>query len=58
MEQGSSLKGNARMRIAIPMNGNCFITGPWISSSGAIPGTSVTSAMHENSVTIGLAKSF
>jgi long-chain fatty acid transport protein len=34
------------------------ITGPWISGQGAIPGTSVTSAMHENSLTIGLAKSF
>jgi long-chain fatty acid transport protein len=34
------------------------ITGPWISGQGAIPGTSVTSAMHENSLTIGLGKSF
>ena len=34
------------------------ITGPWISGQGAIPGTSVTSKMSENSVTIGLGKSF
>jgi Long-chain fatty acid transport protein len=34
------------------------ITGPWISGQGAIPGTSVTSAMHENSLTIGVGKSF
>ncbi len=34
------------------------ITGPWISAQGAIPGTSVTSSMSENSVTIGFAKSF
>jgi long-chain fatty acid transport protein len=34
------------------------ITGPWISGQGAIPGTSVTSKMSENSLTIGLAKSF
>ena len=34
------------------------ITGPWIGSSGPIPGTSVTSSMSENSVTIGLGKSF
>ena len=34
------------------------ITGPWISGQGAIPGTSVTSAMHENSLTLGVAKSF
>jgi long-chain fatty acid transport protein len=34
------------------------ITGPWISAQGAIPGTSVTSKMSENSVTIGFAKSF
>ncbi|MDE3187237.1 MAG: outer membrane protein transport protein [Acidobacteriota bacterium] len=34
------------------------ITGPWISGQGPIPGTSVTSKMSENSVTIGLAKSF
>ena len=32
------------------------ITGPWISGQGAIPGTSVTSKMSENSVTIGLGK--
>ena len=34
------------------------ITGPWISGQGPIPGTSVTSKMSENSVTIGLGKSF
>ncbi len=34
------------------------ITGPWISGQGPIPGTSVTSKMSENSLTIGLAKSF
>ncbi len=34
------------------------ITGPWISGQGAIPGTSVTSKMSENSLTIGLARSF
>lgn len=34
------------------------ITGPWISGQGPIPGTSVTSAMHENSITVGMAKSF
>jgi long-chain fatty acid transport protein len=34
------------------------ITGPWISGQGAIPGTSVTSKMRENSLTIGFAKSF
>jgi len=34
------------------------ITGPWISGMGAMPGTSVTSAMHENSLTIGFSKSF
>ncbi len=34
------------------------ITGPWISGQGAIPGTSVTSKMSENSLTIGFAKSF
>jgi len=34
------------------------ITGPWISGQGAIPGTSVTSSMSENSVTVGLGKSF
>ncbi len=34
------------------------ITGPWISSMGPIPGTSVTSKMSENSLTIGLSKSF
>lgn len=34
------------------------ISGPWISQMGAIPGTSVTSRMSENSVTIGVGKSF
>ncbi|HWA95773.1 MAG TPA: hypothetical protein VG844_14320 [Terracidiphilus sp.] len=34
------------------------ITGPWISGQGAIPGTSVTSKMSENSVTIGFGKNF
>jgi long-chain fatty acid transport protein len=34
------------------------ITGPWIAAQGAIPGTSVTSSMSENSVTIGFGKSF
>jgi long-chain fatty acid transport protein len=34
------------------------ITGPWISGQGAIPGTSVTSSMSENSLTVGFAKSF
>jgi len=34
------------------------ITGPWISGMGAMPGTSATSAMHENSLTIGFSKSF
>ena len=33
-------------------------TGPWISGQGPIPGTSVTSKMSENSVTIGFGKSF
>ncbi len=34
------------------------ITGPWISGQGPIPGTSVTSSMSENSITIGFGKSF
>ncbi len=34
------------------------ITGPWISGQGNIPGTSVTSKMSENSISIGLARSF
>ena len=34
------------------------ITGPWISRQGPIPGTSVTSKMSENSLTVGFAKSF
>jgi long-chain fatty acid transport protein len=33
-------------------------TGPWYSPQGAVPGTSVTSRMSENSLTVGLAKSF
>ncbi len=33
-------------------------TGPWVSAQGPIPGTSVTNKMSENSVTIGMAKSF
>lgn len=34
------------------------ISGPWISGQGPIPGTSVTSKMSENSVTIGFGKNF
>lgn len=34
------------------------ISGPWISPMGTIPGTSVTSKMSENSVTIGFARNF
>lgn len=34
------------------------IKGPWISSQGAMPGTSVTSSMAEDSLTIGVGKSF
>lgn len=34
------------------------ITGPWISGQGAIPGTSVTSSMSENSVTFGFSRGF
>ena len=34
------------------------ITGPWISPMGAMPGTSVTSRMSENSVTFGFGKTF
>lgn len=34
------------------------LTGPWLSPQGAIPGTSVTSRMSENSLTVGLARSF
>jgi long-chain fatty acid transport protein len=34
------------------------ITGNWISGQGPIPGTSVTSKMSENSVTVGVGKSF
>jgi hypothetical protein len=34
------------------------ITGPWISGQGPISGTSVISKTSENSLTIGLGKSF
>ncbi len=34
------------------------ISGPWISPQGAVPGTSVTSSMSENSLTIGFGKTF
>ncbi len=34
------------------------ITGPWYSGQGPIPGTSVTSKMSENSVTIGFSRNF
>lgn len=34
------------------------ITGPWYSAQGAVPGTSVTSKMSENSLTVGLSRSF
>lgn len=34
------------------------LTGPWVSPRGAMPGTSVTSKMSENSVTFGFGKSF
>ena len=34
------------------------ISGPWVSPMGAMPGTSVTSSMSENSITFGFAKSF
>ena len=34
------------------------LTGPWISAQGPIPGTSVTSKMSENSITLGMARSF
>jgi long-chain fatty acid transport protein len=48
----------------VDMTATCYhafqnsITGPWISGQGPIPGTSVTSKMSENSVTIGFGKSF
>jgi hypothetical protein len=32
------------------------ISGPWISPMGPMPGTSVTSRMSENSVTLGFGK--
>ncbi len=35
-----------------------FITGSWYSAQGAVPGTSVNNRMPENSLTVGLAKSF
>lgn len=34
------------------------ISGPWISPTGPMPGTTVTSKMSENSVTFGFGKSF
>lgn len=34
------------------------LTGPWLSPQGQIPGTSVTSRLSENSVTIGLSMHF
>jgi long-chain fatty acid transport protein len=34
------------------------LTGPWLSPIGAIPGTSVTSRMSENSLTVGVARNF
>ena len=34
------------------------ISGPWISAMGAMPGTSMTSKMSENSVTFGFGKTF
>ena len=34
------------------------LSGPWVSQQGAIPGTSLTSRMSENSVSVGVAKSF
>jgi long-chain fatty acid transport protein len=34
------------------------ISGPWVSPMGAIPGTSVTSRMSENSITFGFGKTF
>lgn len=34
------------------------ISGSWYSGQGPVPGTSVTSRMSENSLTLGLAKTF
>lgn len=34
------------------------LTGPWLSPQGAVPGTSVSSRMSENSLTIGFSRSF
>ena len=34
------------------------LTGPWLSPMGAVPGTSVTSRMSENSLTVGVSRSF
>ena len=34
------------------------ITGSWISPMGSVPGTSVTSRMSENSITVGFGRSF
>jgi long-chain fatty acid transport protein len=59
------ISGGIQQRVhKVDMTITCYhafqnsITGPWISAQGAIPGTSVTSKMSENSVTIGFAKSF
>jgi hypothetical protein len=35
-----------------------LLTGPWLSPAGADPGTSVTSRMSEDSLTVGLARNF
>ncbi|HVJ08466.1 MAG TPA: hypothetical protein VM554_08780 [Acidisarcina sp.] len=34
------------------------LTGQWLSVRGPVPGTSVTNRMSENSITVGLARSF
>lgn len=34
------------------------LSGPWVSQQGPIPGTSVMSRMSENSVSLGVARSF
>lgn len=34
------------------------LSGPWVSQQGPMPGTSVTSRMSENSISVGLSKSF
>ena len=52
-----------KLRGAWTLNGSFYhafrnsITGPWISPQGAVPGTSVTSRMRENSLTIGVSRS-